>query len=197
MARPKLPSEPAEWGKLFKDIQEDAEDRTAVLLGATLVEAALERMLLSWLVSEKAVEDFFDPMKSDFLSTFGAKKNLAYALGLLEDENEKKLVQAVASIRNVFAHHMLDATFAHPLAVGPMKTLRALFDAKFPDWTPTPSDRTVFVGAVRNMALALNMRCLDPRTAKRFRSDVQQRVKRQWVAAARRVRRKRSQEAGK
>ncbi len=59
MAQPKLPSEPAEWGKLFKDMQEDPEDRTAVLLGATLVVATLERMLLSWLVPEKAVEDLF------------------------------------------------------------------------------------------------------------------------------------------
>jgi hypothetical protein len=185
-----MPAEPKEWAKLFKEMAEDADDRTAVILGGSFVEAALERMLLTWLVPEKDVEEFFNPLaKAGFLSTFGAKKNLAYALGLLEDEDEKKQLQAIATIRNVFAHQLLDATFQHPDVVKPLKTLRTLVEAKYVGWTPKPPDRLVFVTAVRMVAMSFNMRSLDPKTTKAFRRQVQDRVKRQWVAAGRRVKR--------
>lgn len=188
MPRLTLPAAPKEWEQLLRDMEVDAEDRTAVILGGSLVEATLDRMLLTWLVPEDSVRKFFDADSGGFLSSFGPKMKLAYALGLLEDEDERKQLRAIASVRNIFAHHLLDATFGHPAVLGPMRTLRELVQARIgAERVLTP--REVFVAAVKMVAVSFNMRSLTPRTTKEFRRLVQTRVKRQWIAAARRTER--------
>jgi len=172
MPKAQLPKDDEEWVKLVEQITAGADDRTAVILGATLVEVTLEAMLLSWLRPEKSVEEFFD---SGFLSTANTKKNLAFALGLL-DRDERASVQAIAKIRNLFAHHLLDATFKHPDLAGPLDQLRGVAG-------PKDSPRKRFVAAVTRVIIDLRMRTLEPRTPEEFVREVEARVKADWDAA--------------
>ena len=118
------------------------------------------------------MEEFFD---SGFLSTANTKKNLAFALGLL-DRDERASVQAIAKIRNLFAHHLLDATFKHPDLAGPLDQLRGVAG-------PKDSPRKRFVAAVTRVIIDLRMRTLEPRTPEEFVREVEARVKADWDAA--------------
>lgn len=120
MPRVTLPKSKDEWAKLVARLTDGPNDRETVLIGGSLVDTTLEHMLLSWLLPDQAVEQFFNPLGSGFLSTFGAKKNLAFALALITDD-ERRDLERVASVRNVFAHHLLDAAFEHPKVVGWLK----------------------------------------------------------------------------
>lgn len=93
----------------YFDMFEKESDRAAAVLAASYLEAVLEEVLRTWLPPNPAVVDaFFDPLQSGFLSTLSAKKNMAYALGLVSTADRKDL-QVVANVRNFFAHHVLDA----------------------------------------------------------------------------------------
>jgi hypothetical protein len=112
------------------------------------------------------------------LSTFGAKKNLAFALGLV-DRDERNRLQAIATIRNVFAHHLLDATFIH-------RDVAKAFDQLTAITNRGDSPRKRFVTAVTKMTNDLRMRTLDPRTPDEFTREVEGRVRAEWEAAMKR-----------
>jgi len=162
MPRAQLPKDDEEWVKLVKQITAGADDRTAVILGATLVDVTLEAMLLSWLRPDTSVEEFG-------LFSFRAKTNLAFALGLL-DRDERTSVQPIAKIRNLFAHHLLDATFKHPDLAGPFDQLKGVA-------SPKDSPRKRFVAAITRVVIDLRMRTLEPRTPEEFMREVQARVR--------------------
>jgi len=58
MPKAQPPKDDEEWVKLVEQITAGADDRTAVILGATLVDVTLEAMLLSWLRPDTSVEEF-------------------------------------------------------------------------------------------------------------------------------------------
>jgi len=53
-----------------------------------------------------------------FLGTYSAKRDLAYALGYIDDD-DVSLLNAIFGIRNLFAHHLLEATFEDEVAPQP------------------------------------------------------------------------------
>ncbi len=173
-----LPKDDTEWKILLDKLGFNADDRTAVILGGSLVEETLESLVRSWLLPEAALS---------FLSHFGVKKDLALGLGLIDDEEESHL-QAIASIRNVFAHHLLDATFKHPqvrASLGKLKTVRGAN----PDDTP----RERFRKAVLHLTTSLNFRKGEPITREAFRRQAERRVDALWKAAIRKHRKRQAE----
>ena len=167
-----LPKDDAEWQRLLSELF-GADDRTAVILGGVLVEAALESLVRSWLLPEATL---------GFLSNFGAKKDLARALGFIED-GEAEHLQAIASIRNVFAHDLLEARFEDPTVRENIDKLRKVRNAR-----PEDAPRAVFRNAVVRLTTSLNFRKREPITAKAFRQQAMRRVRDQWKAAQRKYR---------
>jgi DNA-binding MltR family transcriptional regulator len=170
-----------EWVRLVNEMAEAADDRAMVVLFGAVLDAVLGEMLMSWLLPDKIVQAFFDPLREEaFLSTFGARKNLAFALGLISEE-ERKDLQAVATVRNIFAHHLLDATFEHPevrKCLSKLQTVRAI--------TADDSPRDRFRKATNQFLISFRtFRQLEPTTPAKFRRRVERRVANEWKAAVR------------
>lgn len=176
-----LPKDDAEWQILLDKLGFNADDRTAVILGGSLVEARLEELVVSWLRPGAPL---------DFLSAFWAKKQAAFALGYIDEEEDVQL-EAIASIRNVFAHHLLDATFQHPKVRENLEKLRAIKRVNAQD-----PPRTVFRNAVVHFAMELNHRKRDPVTRAAFSREAEERVNAQWRDAIRKHREQQQHEDG-
>lgn len=82
-------------------------DRAAVILGASKLDFLLSQLLNHFLVPNYSKnDDLFDG--DGPLSTFSAKINLAFRLGLIDAQFAKAL-HSIRKIRNNFAHEVYDA----------------------------------------------------------------------------------------
>ena len=102
-------------------IRNDKNDRSAVLIAAVFLENLLEIVIASFLVKESPKE------VRRLLRPFSAKINMAYALGLISD-NEFYWLKAIKDIRNDCAHKLgvvdgLNANLAQPPFLGKLKEL--------------------------------------------------------------------------
>ncbi len=169
----KLPKDD-EWVALVDQIMKGTDDRAVVVLAGSLIDAVLEQLLISWLLPDDAVTQYFDPPHG-FLSTSGATTNLAFALALVSHEERDDLKQ-VAKVRNVFAHHLLDATFEHPDVVKHLKGLKSVKGL-----APEDSPRARFRKAVSQLVVSLRtFRTLEPTTAEKFRRLAERRLEADW-----------------
>ncbi len=93
----------------------DSPDRTAGILGATILDIRLERMLRQFFVSdEKEVAALLsNESPNSPLSSFSARARTAYCLGLISKE-EFQDIDTVRAIRNICAHHMFGCSFEQP-----------------------------------------------------------------------------------
>src|SRR5262245_14774922 len=81
-----------------------AGERSAVVLGATKLDAALEELLIASLFPAAGGQDpLFEQERP--LSSFGARILLSRRLGLIDDEFEAAL-HAIRKTRNDFAHSL-------------------------------------------------------------------------------------------
>ena len=88
----------------------EESDRSAVILGATRLDNALERLLKNSMHHYPDGKDnLFDPDRP--LSSFSAKIALAYRLGLI-DRNIEHALQMLRRIRNDFAHSLEKASIS-------------------------------------------------------------------------------------
>jgi hypothetical protein len=86
-------------------------DRGITLIIAAHIEGCLQRIIESFLLDSKDVEELFEGHYAPFGSLSG-KTKAAYLLGLItKDECDR--IDAVRQVRNVFAHE-IDAGFEHP-----------------------------------------------------------------------------------
>ncbi len=171
----KLPKEDREWRQLVEQVTSGTDDRSTVVLAGAVVDAVLAELLTSWLLPDEAVEGFFDPLREGFLSTFGARKDLAFALGLVSDD-ERKDLQAIGRVRNIFAHQLLNATFDHPDVQKALSGLRSVQGL-----TPKSEPRERFRRTIMQFVVSLRMfRTLEPTTAAKFRRRVERRVATDW-----------------
>ena len=84
-------------------------DRASALVSSALLEELLERLLLVFFMDyNKIKRDLFDGMAP--LSTMNAKINIAYYLGLIEQDIFEDLT-FIRKIRNDFAHSFETITF--------------------------------------------------------------------------------------
>jgi hypothetical protein len=81
-------------------------DRLIAVIGGSAVEAALERLLRSVMPNDP--QTLLDPKGA--LSTFSAKIELAYALGLTSNDVRRN-ADYIRDIRNVFAHRVAPTSF--------------------------------------------------------------------------------------
>lgn len=90
----------------------DSSDRVAVLVGATILDMQLERLLRGFFVDdEQEVNKLIaSANQSAPLSSFSARIRTAYCLGLIH-KSERDDLSAIREIRNVFAHNILNCTF--------------------------------------------------------------------------------------
>jgi hypothetical protein len=160
--RATLPKDQAGWTTLADQLLQGRDDRAAVVLGGAFVEAVLDSVIESWVLPGVNLR---------FLSHFGAKKDFAHALALIDDE-ELEHLEAIANIRNLFAHELLDATFKHPK----VRTSLSVLKRTTPSVDPGDSGRTCFNKAVVG-AVTLRLRVREPVTREAFRREMQERMK--------------------
>jgi hypothetical protein len=88
----------------------DESDRGEVIFVTAQIDLYLRRVLESFLIDDKSVEDLFDTPFAPF-STLSGKTKVAYLMGLIS-KTEAQRIDAVRKVRNVFAHD-LGASFDH------------------------------------------------------------------------------------
>jgi len=86
--------------------------REAVIMAGALLENALEHLLVSKFqpLDGDRHKALFSIESGSPLSTFGAKTNTAFAMGLIS-ENMRKDLSTLISLRNLFAHSLADIDF--------------------------------------------------------------------------------------
>ena len=87
----------------------DESDRGAAILAGSFAEHALGTFLHYRVVDKRIAERLFGPVGP--LSSFSQRIAVAYAFGLIAKQQYTDF-EAVRQVRNHFAHHPLDATFA-------------------------------------------------------------------------------------
>jgi DNA-binding MltR family transcriptional regulator len=93
----------------------DSSDRVAGILGATIVDIRLERMLRQFFVDDdkEASALLSNESPNSPISSFSARARTSYCLGLISKE-ELQDIDTVRAIRNICAHHMFDCSFEQP-----------------------------------------------------------------------------------
>ena len=89
------------WLEDFEKEFAQNTDRGAVIVSATILAELLRMTLETFMVQEDVVDDLFGPYKP--LSTFSARVQIAFALGLISDQ-EHNYLEIIRGIRNQFAH---------------------------------------------------------------------------------------------
>lgn len=99
---------PFEHIEYIRDEFKNASDRACVIVSASIIDEILEELLKSHLLddskSDKEIFSGFGP-----LSSFSAKIKLSYRLGLISNDEYKK-IEIFRSIRNIFAHEIQNCT---------------------------------------------------------------------------------------
>ena len=90
-----------------------SSDRVAVLLGATIVDTHLERLLSKFFVRglKESKELLSSSNASAPLLSFSARTKIAYCLGLIE-KTEFEDLNKIREIRNAFAHNLFECDFS-------------------------------------------------------------------------------------
>lgn len=93
---------------------EKESDRAAVILSIAMLEQTLETLLKTRLVSISSSEDPFIEGQNAPISTFSAKINLAYRIGLISPQFSRDL-HILRKIRNEFAHNVSHCNFENTI----------------------------------------------------------------------------------
>lgn len=139
--------------------QPDNTQSSRVIVRTTLMERVLEMLLEGKMVNLK--NDVRDKLFTGYgpLASFSAKIDMAFALGLIDAE-QRKTLNHVRHIRNVFAHADELLHFNHPSFVGnkklngnPLKESEDAFNAatmKFVDEVKPSLETAALVRALHN-----------------------------------------------
>lgn len=119
----RLPT-PEDFEKIHLQLSNEA-DRTAAIVGASLVESSLEHLLISSFVS--SARDLNQRLFEDRgpLSDFNSKILVSQAFGIIGDQIASDL-QRIRKIRNCFAHARLAVTFEEAAVAKEVSELAAV-----------------------------------------------------------------------
>lgn len=131
------------------------DDRASALILSALIDIFLKMAIELQFVSlaESYKNDLFRSANAP-LSSFAAKTVVAHALGIFDDET-KRQIDRIRTIRNAFAHSVLPIGFDEPLVEGECQKLdpQALSTAT---WVPsTGSAKERFLSAGQMIAVLL------------------------------------------
>jgi len=114
---------PEHWEDVLKREFENESDRACVILGAALLDSALETLLRSFLLPSTSADDPLFDGANACLSTYSARIEMAFRLGLIDPALARGL-HLVRRIRNDFAHNVAGCTFKDSVVVGRLTELR-------------------------------------------------------------------------
>lgn len=125
---------------LFMDEFEKETDRAAGIVGAAILESALESALKSHLVksTHPKNDSLFDGPNAP-LSSFSSKIDMLLRLGLISEEMAKAL-HIVRKIRNSFAHGIVNCDFKNQHVVSLIKELTILIFKNYKKYDETRSN---------------------------------------------------------
>ncbi|WP_461787765.1 MltR family transcriptional regulator [Pedobacter sp.] len=107
---------------LVKELNAES-DRGSVILACSLFDIALKAKIKSFLVHiENVNDDIFDDANSP-LSTFSAKINMAYRLGIVSNHLKSDL-HTLRDIRNSFAHNIDECSFDDTEVINSIEKLK-------------------------------------------------------------------------
>ncbi|MBK7003138.1 MAG: hypothetical protein IPH35_25445 [Rhodoferax sp.] len=112
----------AYFSGFLEEFQKES-DRGGALVGAALLDARLERLLLAHMLPGKVAEDLVIGGNAPF-GTFSSRINGCYAFGLIT-ASERQDLNIVRSIRNEFAHREHGITFADSKIQGFCSSLKS------------------------------------------------------------------------
>jgi DNA-binding MltR family transcriptional regulator len=93
---------------LFSEVFYPEPDRSAIIVGASQIDIELTKLLSKVLKPKVGKKD--ELLEDDNpLSTFSSKINMAYRLGLI-DEDLKRMLNLFKKIRNDMSHHVLNCS---------------------------------------------------------------------------------------
>jgi hypothetical protein len=98
------------WDDVFREEFAKESDRASVILSVALLDHALESILKARLVPIGSAEDSLFEGAYAPISTFSARIDLAYRLGLVSTKLSRDL-HLIRKIRNEFAHNITGCTF--------------------------------------------------------------------------------------
>ena len=154
---------------ILKDLHAET-DRAAVILGTSNLDIMLYRILQKYLLPcATSGDDLFDGEKP--LSTFSAKIDLSYRLGLIDEECARAL-HLIRRIRNDFAHEVSEGTLNAGRHRDRVKSLTAKFEGFAPyqglkegffaGRETTPSDEFKIVASVLPIYLTIICNTIKP-----------------------------------
>jgi hypothetical protein len=103
-------SYPNQWDQTFCNQFEKESDRACVILSASMLDQALETLLKAYLVPISSKEDDFLEGLYAPISSFSAKIDLSFRIGLISAKFCRDL-HLIRKIRNEFAHNISGCNF--------------------------------------------------------------------------------------
>jgi len=135
----------------------EGSDRAVAILGASMLEAALESTLLSALAENAGTKNLFG--RQGALATLSAKADLAFGMGILS-EWEWKNLDRIRRVRNHFAHELRAGSFdEQPINQHCGALLMSEYGRAKGDGEPDP--RSAFVTTCGLLAALLSARRLE------------------------------------
>ena len=89
------------------------KDIAAIITSAAAIDATMEALLRKHLRRCKQTDRLLDPLGGGALSSFGARADMLFALGFLDEHNHQTAKQ-LAKIRNLAAHGLTKDGFSDP-----------------------------------------------------------------------------------
>jgi hypothetical protein len=114
---------PEHWEKLLYKEFKGESDRACVILGAALLDSALETLLRTFLIPSSTAEDALFDGANASLATFSSRIEMAARLGLI-DVSFARGLHLVRRIRNDFAHNVTGCTFGDSAVLSRVTELR-------------------------------------------------------------------------
>jgi len=102
-----------EWHDIFLKEFSKETDRASVILSVAMLDRALETVLKTHLMPSSSSEDELLERAYAPISTFGARIDLAYRIGLISAKLCRDL-HTIRKVRNDFAHNITGCSFENP-----------------------------------------------------------------------------------
>jgi len=118
-----MPHGPKHWDQVLSREFKGESDRACVILAAALLDGALETLLKTYLLPSTQSEDALFEGGNAPLSSFSARIEVSYRLGLL-DAPAARALHLIRRIRNDFAHNVTGCTFADSAVANRLTELR-------------------------------------------------------------------------